>query len=204
MSTSKRTTLLTNVPIETWPGIDMSVLSGEDAESVEKRISALTLYAQGAPHKKITEETGIIRQEINRLLRRCTPLSDDGQVEGFRALFPKKRVASYVRTAPLEREKGSGSAGCAGALGQLFDRFPALKHFIDQEFLRTAPTSKEQDVRIRIGDLHSKFIEWLQGHGVSGSCDRQPYRSSSTSVSPTGAGLTERWEQLSTHLGTKL
>lgn len=80
MSNSKRATLLTNVPIETWPGIDLSVLKKEDAESVENSIRALTIYAHGTPHSQIFKETGITRQEINRLLRRCTALSDDGQV----------------------------------------------------------------------------------------------------------------------------
>jgi putative transposase len=131
MSSSKRTTLLTNVPLESWPAIDVSVLTDEDAQSVEKRISALTLYAQGTPHRSINQETGITRQEINRLLRRCIALSEDGQVEGFRALLPGKRIAPYVRSAPVKHEKGSGSAGCAGALSQLFDRFPELRHFID-------------------------------------------------------------------------
>lgn len=107
MSSSKRATQLTNVLLENWPAIDVSVLKDEDAESVEKRISALTLCAQGTPLRSINQEAGITRHEINRLLRRCAALSEDGQDERFRVLLPGKRIATYVHLAPVELEKAA-------------------------------------------------------------------------------------------------
>lgn len=167
MNMAWRSKLFAVTPIESWPQLDVSVLSPSDATRHNMRKAALTLYAHGVSHKEIEERTGLPRQEVNRLLRRCTTISGDGQILGFRALTPHKHTVPYVRLAPVVCTKGSGGSGCAGALGQLFDRFPELQRFIEREYLRTNAGKKSHDVRVRIVDLHGMFINWLKAHGLT-------------------------------------
>lgn len=202
MSTSKRTTLLTNVPIETWPGIDMSVLSGEDAESVEKRISALTLYAQGAPHKKITEETGIIRQEINRLLRRCTPLSDDGRWKDLERFFRKSESLPMYEPHRWNAKKAVAAQVARAHSASFSTVFPRLSTSSIKSFCAPPPPVKNKTselgsvIYIRNSSNGSKAMAFRARATGSRTGPRpHPSRPRARDLLSAGNSLVRTWEQ---------
>jgi len=162
-----RLTLLNGLPpIDEWPGIDINCLSEAHQKVAERRVSALKMYVLGAAHQTIESATGIPRPEVHRLLKRCLSMSADGRIFGLRALVPGMRVEAYKRIAHVQCAPGDSNQGCAGALEQVFERFPDLRKAVHSEFLKMTPRRKRGDARIRICDLHAKFIRWLEEHGL--------------------------------------
>lgn len=156
-------------PIGEWPDIDLNCLEDKECCLAERRMRALQMYVDGKSHEDIRATTGIRRSEVHRLLQRCLTLAADGRIFGMRALVPGTRVVEYERTAPVTCSPGEANHGSAGALGQLFRRFPELQRFIHNAYLQTTPRHKGADVRIRVSDLHHKFIRWLEEHGLQQS-----------------------------------
>jgi hypothetical protein len=124
------------------------------------------MYVSGSAHGQILAATGIRKAEVHRLLKRCRSLAGDGRIFGLRALIPGTRIESYKRTAPLTCSPGDANRGCAGALEQLFERFPQLRKEVHTTYLQTVPRRKGSDARIRVCDLHAKFIRWLEANGL--------------------------------------
>jgi hypothetical protein len=93
-------------------------------------------------------------------------MASDGVIFGYRALVPHARIDSYTRRAPVKHILGDMGAGCSGALGQLFNRFPELESHIVELFL-AKPKQKTDEARITVTRLHAKILTWLRDHGLS-------------------------------------
>ncbi|MYM96199.1 helix-turn-helix domain-containing protein [Duganella vulcania] len=160
---SKRSSIL---PVAEWPAVDVECFVGEDKILVANRIQAIRMYLAGLPHTQIAADSGIIRSEVHRLLKRCCEVAADGRIWGFRALAPNMHIKNYERTAPVVCVPGEANNGSTGALGQLFERYPMLQKLVHELYLPREPKNKFHDVRMRICDLHNKFIRWLEEHGL--------------------------------------
>ncbi|MEK1931274.1 MAG: hypothetical protein AAAC47_16150 [Pararhizobium sp.] len=155
-----------HVPLDDWPTIDPAVFPVDERLWISTRIDAIKLYAEGESMHNIRAKTGITRQEVLRFVNRCQRVAADGRVFGFRALRKGLRVEAYNRRAPLSGIIGDNGKGNAGALQQLFKRFPGAEQFIRDRYWRTKTTHKDQDVRIRVCDLHREWITWLKEQGL--------------------------------------
>lgn len=162
-----RFALLAGVPpVTEWPVIDLFCLDERARATAGRRQRAIQMYVDGASHVQIREATGIMRAEVNRLFHRCTAMAGDGRIFGMRALVPGVRIERYRREAGVMCQPGDFNHGCAGALEQLFERFPELRRRIHQAFLQTQPRHKGQEARVRISDLHALMMQWLEKHGL--------------------------------------
>jgi len=149
-----------------WPDLDPSCL-GDFREQYEARREAILMYLDDQSFDAIRQRTGKSDDEVRRLLKRCIAPAPDGRIFGFRALAKHIRVQPYTRRAPVLHLRGSGSAGCAGALGQLFDRFPDIREHIDDLMLKRPITGEVHEARIRYVDVHATFIRQLRKTGLT-------------------------------------
>ncbi|MQA37051.1 hypothetical protein [Rugamonas aquatica] len=152
-----------------WPKPDTSAWERRAQDSFDKKRQALVLYGEGASLDQITTETGIQRNEVHRLIRRCLALASDGQIFGYRALVPRTRVKGYNRRAEVDHVKGSGSGGCAGALSKLFDRFPEIEELVVDLFCKQGAKETMNESRISISSIHDQFKCKLRELGFTDS-----------------------------------
>lgn len=149
-----------------WPELDPSCL-GEARDNYEARREAILMYLDGSSFDAIREQTGKSSDEVRRLLKRCIAPAHDGRIFGFRALGPNVRVSLYDRRAPVQHLPGCGSAGCAGALSQLFDRLPEVKEYIDDLVLKRPIVGEVHEARIRFVDIRAAFIREIRKAGLT-------------------------------------
>lgn len=150
-----------------WPQVDISRMDREDQRIYNNKQTAITLYAAGSKFDVIETETGIRRNEVYRALRRCLTLAPDGHIYGFRALVIGTRVKEFERTADVVHEKGSGSGGCAGALSQLFKKFPEVESLVIDLFCKLGSRDAMHEARIAIVDIHNQFKKKLRELGFT-------------------------------------
>lgn len=168
MSDSRRRTLIPAAfaDLSQWPAPDEEVLSEEDMAIYTPRKLAVEMYADGLSHQQITAATSIPRQKIFYLVGRCMIGAHDGTIAGFRALVPWKRLRGYERREPVVHELGDGPGGCAGALTQLFDRFPEVERHVRNRYLGNGGRGV-QVVRISYTELHGEFLDQLRELGFT-------------------------------------
>jgi hypothetical protein len=166
MMQAKHRCSMLKIPLQGWPAIDLSALTGRKLAVTKSRCEAVELYAQGYPQEHIFEQTRISRQVLSRLMLRCQSVATDGQIFGYRALILGCNIQGYTRHLKVQRMNGDAAPGCSGALGQLFARFSRLEEFIQSEFLRTRRENKYQNARLSIEELHGKVIDWLEEKGL--------------------------------------
>jgi hypothetical protein len=153
--------------LELWPGPDEYVLLDKVLQRYRPRQQAVRLYAAGCPFVEIKGQTGIGEDEVQRLVKRCVTPHADGEIYGFRALLPGTRLKDYKRSRPVEHIKGGGSGACAGALEQLFDRFPEVRAMVHQSFLDENSKDVLPEARMPMTALHRKFKRVLRKLGFT-------------------------------------
>lgn len=148
--------------LEDWPKPDIHVLSGVQQSKYLKRQEAIQLYAEGTAFDSIQAITGISCTEVRRLIRRCTKYCGDGHIYGFYALLPGFRVGTYTRQTIVDHTPGTDCGGCAGALEQLFDRFPDVRAYVHALYFKEPGTDFIHESRISIVELHKRFMKKLR------------------------------------------
>ena len=114
-----------SVLLSEWPVLDDGALPERRRTVYRQRRAAVEAYARGDALNRITQDSGLHRYTVLRLVRRAQQAHADGRLWGYRALVPQARVQSYERSkAP--RVLVHGTAGNAGAFGQLLLRQPSL------------------------------------------------------------------------------
>jgi transposase InsO family protein len=117
---SQRALPLTVLDITTWPEIDPDLLKpAAKARYIRIRKAVTHVVRDHATISAAAREAGIDRSELDRALERCLELSFDGQIEGWRALVPYRRLKPYKRHAETK-------GGTAGLLQALLDKFPTI------------------------------------------------------------------------------
>ncbi|RPJ98116.1 hypothetical protein EH11_04196 [Bacillus subtilis] len=136
-----------------WPTVLESKLSAEKQRKFKKRKLAIDLYfKQAHTMQEISKITSLCPHEIRRLIRRCLSFDKHGQIYGYRALIPGKRI---FKNKP---SMNSIKKGFANSFSQLMKEYPELEEFLTNTFLKKMKTSVSDNV-ISIKHLHQKFIQ---------------------------------------------
>ncbi|WP_240452433.1 hypothetical protein [Virgibacillus sp. YIM 98842] len=150
-----------------WPTVLIENLTPEHRILFLKRKKAIDLYISTEMKvKDIETETGLRRDEIHRFVKRCLEKDELGEVMGYRALIPYKRVKDYSRkNFPDYNEKVFKNY--TGAFGLLLDTYPTLKELIIDSYLNRKKNKYEIiDPVINIRNLHKKFIKECRVLGI--------------------------------------
>lgn len=150
-----------------WPTVDITLLTDEDAELVERRIRAVRGYVEGQGIKVLSKQTSLPRQEIHRLLSRCTVEHTDGRIWGFRALVKGCHIRPYNRTAAINGARLPQHGGAAGALTMLFDQYPWIREAIEALFLKKVEAGIVHESRMPIKAIHKCFIDKCKEAGLT-------------------------------------
>lgn len=82
-----------NIDTTHWKSVTNDQLSSKDCSLYEKRKKAIDMFLSGKISlKEITIITSVKKPEIYRLISRCLSLDDRGEIWGYRALIPNKRI----------------------------------------------------------------------------------------------------------------
>ena len=159
-----------------WPHPDITVLDDATRRTFLNRKLAVELYAADIPYGEIQEQTKFSPNEVRRLLRRCVASAGEGCIVGFYALLPSFRIKPYFRTKPIIAKHplaDQRSSGYAGALAQLFEKFPDVKKDLIQKFfLQPDKQKKSKNSRSpQLGpqpyiEIHGEFLSELRTKGV--------------------------------------
>jgi hypothetical protein len=121
------------IDVSAWPTVAYTELDEATRRTFETRRQAVVRYAAGESVKEIEQSTGVNRRQLYRWLERSMSPHPDGRPFGFRALVRYARIAEYVRVRAVQVRGERGSCGAAGALSQLFERYPALAGWLQQQ-----------------------------------------------------------------------
>jgi putative transposase len=159
--------LLTPEDLSDWPKPDPSSLIVTASEIYRRRCSAVEMYASGITSQSIEKETGITAREVRRIISRCLTGNGLGTIAGFFACLPSHRIKKYSRSMRISCHIGEKQNGAAGALSQIFARFPEVEQMIQAKFLNRKTRGSVNEARISIADLHKAFKKKLRELGVS-------------------------------------
>lgn len=149
-------------PIETWPTVEIDAIDPTKREHYCAQLQAVTLYFGTTPVSQIEKVTGVSKNALPRLARRCLLPGDDGRILGFRALLPYFRTKEYERISAVQFKLPEAKGGCGGALRNLLTRFPDIEDSLIKHIRQDAKHKKVHEFRIRARDLHRIFIRLLQ------------------------------------------
>ena len=130
-----------NIDTTRWKNVLDDQFNAKDKALFEKRKEAIDMYlSRNSLIKEITLKTGIRKLEIYRLLSRCLSVDDQGEVWGYRALIPGKRI----KRSKFSDEKIGESRGSTGRFQIFLEKYPAIKEKIqDLYFNQDKRTVKE-------------------------------------------------------------
>lgn len=142
--------------IDDWPVPDVLILDEKARQDFERKKSAIDQYSQGAAFAEITKTTGITRQYLHYLLKRCTALNMHGRPAGYFALI-KGRHAELSRQSSLEKLE-SGQA-LPGSLQALFAKYPELRETMHKLIVHgITPDSSSANSRLTWHHIHEIFL----------------------------------------------
>lgn len=148
----------------TWRCPDILVLTEELRNDFNRKKQAIDDYLQGRSVIEITQKTGISRQYINYLYKRCTQISSDGGVVGYFGLLKGKQV---VRRNEKIAKLNSGSA-LPGSLKALFLKFPELHEAMRKVILEgIVPGSRKSNKRLTWPQIHNIFLDLCTAEGIN-------------------------------------
>lgn len=152
-------TMLTTQP---WAEVLVEAMDAVTRERYLNRKKAIDLYVAGDAVESIHKLTSINAKDIHRLIKRCTRLSPDGIVFGYRGLIPNLAIAGYVRSAPVKSQLPEAKFGYAGALTQLFSQCPGLQEYLNDKILKKGSRNNIHEHAIKAQALHRHFIDYLK------------------------------------------
>lgn len=153
--------------LATWPGPDIYGLPPNIAATFTRRRTAVEMYASGSTYDEIWKKAGICKSEVERFVKRCISIADDGRIWGFTGLLPNVRLVDYERTATVVHHKGGGHGHCAGALNQIFRRHPDLRDLVERLYLGKASPGEIEEARMPITRIHARFKKELRRRGFT-------------------------------------
>lgn len=167
MSSRKHTARhgLTPDLLREWDQVNVMSLPEEDRDQFQRRVTAVTLYAQQESAKNITAQTGICRQEFTRFVKRALATYPDGKPAGFRALVPH-RQGLLARKANPDKLKARNPK--PGALSALFVKFPKIHKEMRAaaiDGIREGVKHKDPDMAAAV--LHQFFLELCDKAGIT-------------------------------------
>ena len=152
---------------DVWPAIALTALADDKRAAYMQREDAVNRYLAGDTLTVIENTTGVARQQLYNLLRRCLAKHPDGRIFGFRGLVHYGRIKQYDRHKPVSPGRSRQTGGASGAMTQLLDRFPSLRALIKQE-IQLHHVSLTDTNRVRgLRALHAAFLEESTAIGIA-------------------------------------
>jgi putative transposase len=155
--------------LKEWQDLDINPFSELLQTKYRQRKSAVYMYAAGDDFHKIREATGISKKEVTRFVRRCIVADGEGSIFGFRALAYGFHLKSYERKAPVRFTLSNDSAGCSGALSQLFNKFPEIEGAVIELFCKGRLRGEVPEPRMNFIAIHQRFQGMLRKVGLQDS-----------------------------------
>lgn len=163
---SRRKLELQSIDVSAWPTVAFTELDDVARATFETRQQAVLRYTAGESVKAIERSTGINRRQLYRWLERAQAPHPDGRPFGFRALIRYLRIADYERVRDVQVRGERGSRGAAGALTQLFERYPELTGWlllqVKQRRVLLEQRHTDGHLRTRLRGLQSMHDEFLR------------------------------------------
>lgn len=148
-------------PTETWPTAEITAIDPTKREHFCAQLQAVTLYFGTTPVLDIERITGVSKNALPRLARRCLQPGNDGRILGFRALLPYFRAKHYERKSAVKSKLPEAQGGCVGALSGLLARYPDIEETLIKHIRQDAKHKRIHEFRIRARDLHRIFLRLL-------------------------------------------
>ncbi|WP_139379436.1 hypothetical protein [Zoogloea sp. LCSB751] len=169
MARLSRRDVISEAPsLDEWPTLNADALPECDSMLYLARVQAVTMFFRGDGRvREITEVTGITN--LSYFVKRCLQIAPDGVIWGFRALAPNRRIKSYERNRSVGCKLPQDKGGLAGALGNIFKRFPDVEKKLTDLILKKKGSGAVYEKRIRVIDVHARFISELERNGVEKS-----------------------------------
>lgn len=159
-----------------WPKVNPDLLDDERKEIFLKRKRAINTYLDStATIEEISIETGILKSEIYRLLKRCQSIDKNGNIFGYRALIPYYRTKEY-ELGPIKNIDGfeSEDSKKTGAFQALLINYPDISDGIHRLVFKNNKKEKIQ-TNYRIKDIHKKFIQLCKSNGLTPEKGSYPF-----------------------------
>lgn len=150
-----------------WPAIALTALPDDKRTAYLQREDAVNRYLAGDTLTAIENTTGVARQQLYNLLRRCLAKHPDGRIYGFRGLTHYGRIKQYDRYEPVSPGRSNKNGGAAGAMTQLLDLFPSLRALIKNEIRLNHVSLTDTDRIHGLRSLHKAFLQECTAVGVS-------------------------------------
>lgn len=117
-------------PVSQWPMPDVASVPEHSRQQYLRQERAVHMWLGGNDENEIHRATGLAARQTRRMVERCiaqNPLT--GRNYGFWACLPGFRLAGLARerVRAFNPEKAGRGLGLAGALGDLFRRYPKIK-----------------------------------------------------------------------------
>ncbi|MBP1931946.1 helix-turn-helix domain-containing protein [Ammoniphilus resinae] len=152
--------------IATWPIVHEDKLNSKDKEVYLTRKKAVVLYMKNNQSiDTISEVTGLDRNVIRKLVKRCLSSDNQGGIWGFRALIPRKRLKAYDRKSLPELSQHDDSPSFVGSFSFLLKNYPSIQEAIDNIFLGRNKKEVRSPI-IKVKELHKKFLELCTAEGI--------------------------------------
>lgn len=151
--------------ISSWPTVNIERLSENDRQTYNTRRQALEMYFHNIKHIEIERKTGIHRNEVSRLIKRCLEHDEHGVPWGYRALIPRKRISTYQREELPEQ-----GVNATGAFNLLLNTYPVIKERVDYLFYKKKSRSASDPIT-RGKDIHKAFIKECRKVGLKAPSD---------------------------------
>ncbi|MFP3558324.1 integrase [Paraburkholderia sp. SIMBA_049] len=171
---NRRKPELQSIDVSAWPTVAFTELDDVVRRTFKTRQQAVLRYTAGESIKAIEQSTGINRRQLYRWLERAQTPHPDGRPFGFRALIRYVRIEEYVRVREVRVRGEHGSRGTAGALMQLFERYPTLTGWLllqlkqRRVLLEQIHTDGHLRTRLRgLQSLHDEFLRQCRSVGLT-------------------------------------
>lgn len=150
--------------IATWPVPDVLAMDEEGRQDFERKKSAIDQYSQGINCAEIEKKSGISRQYLFYLLKRCTSLNNGGCPTGYFALLKGCHVVVERHNTLNKLESGRA---LPGSLQVLLNKYPALQAIMRKLIVdKIPPDSKRADYRLSWHHIHEIFLGQCNALGI--------------------------------------
>jgi len=159
-----------------WKEVLVGSLQDPKKELFLNRKRAVDMYIDGEIEvNEIVKQTNISKQTILRLIKRCLSSDQNGEMLGYRALIPYKRIKNYTRIQNINGFSTDGKGiPLNGAFTTLLSKYPKIKEMIENYYLNKKNKDPREPV-IRVKYLHRKFVSMCKSEGISAKDAQYPF-----------------------------
>lgn len=151
--------------IDVWKVPEILGLNDETRQDYENKKSAIDQFSNGTPLNEIEKTTGITRQYLHYLLKRCTSPDKNGNPIGYSTLIKGKHTGLHRRNS---LEKLDSGQALPGSLQALFVKYPTLYKTMDKLIVHgISPESNRTNSRLTWHHIHEIFLSQCNSLGIS-------------------------------------